>query len=538
MKFLITALFGLLTFSVGAQSTTTFNYATNSTAINNPERGFYRHTEVHSTNYTGLDQTTLNSYKSSNTTLLLRVFYLENFITSPISSSYLNAMQADFNKIRIAGLKCIVRFAYSDNTNGKLDASKAQILAHIAQLKPLLVSNVDIISSMQAGFIGTWGEWYYTDYFGMNPNATDYANRKEVVDALLSALPDSRMVQIRTPSLKQKTYNSTTALSQSQAFNKSNMARIGHHNDCFLASANDFGTYNNTSTEYSYLEQETKFTPMGGETCAVNEPRSQCPTALAEMQKFHWSYLNFDYHPTVISGFQSNNCFPEIQNRLGYRLELVNGTYPNSATIGESIALTLKIKNSGFASPFNERIVYLILRNTSTKQEYSFALATDPRFWSSGVQQTITESIQLPSTILSGSYQLFLSLPDSSVSIANRPEYAIRFANDATWESTTGYNNLLHTLTINNNTLGVVENQKSAFQLYPNPTDKELIIACENSNDLKVSAYNLLGQAIKLDSTRSANKTIVNTEGLSEGIYLIKLESNSVNETKKIIVKH
>jgi hypothetical protein len=538
MKFLITALFGLLTFSVGAQSTTTFNYATNSTAINNPERGFYRHTEVHSTNYTGLDQTTLNSYKSSNTTLLLRVFYLENFITSPISSSYLNAMQADFNKIRIAGLKCIVRFAYSDNTNGKLDASKAQILAHIAQLKPLLVSNVDIISSMQAGFIGTWGEWYYTDYFGMNPNATDYANRKEVVDALLSALPDSRMVQIRTPSLKQKTYNSTTALSQSQAFNKSNMARIGHHNDCFLASANDFGTYNNTSTEYSYLEQETKFTPMGGETCAVNEPRSQCPTALAEMQKFHWSYLNFDYHPTVISGFQSNNCFPEIQNRLGYRLELVNGTYPNSATIGESIALTLKIKNSGFASPFNERIVYLILRNTSTKQEYSFALATDPRFWSSGVQQTITESIQLPSTILSGSYQLFLSLPDSSVSIANRPEYAIRFANDATWESTTGYNNLLHTLTINNNTLGVVENQKSAFQLYPNPTDKELIIACENSNDLKVSAYNMLGQAIKLESTCSANKTIVNTEGLSEGIYLIKLESNSVNETKKIIVKH
>jgi hypothetical protein len=86
--------------------------------------------------------------------------------------------------------------------------------------------------------------------------------------------------------------------------------------------------------------------------------------------------------------------------------------------------------------------------------------------------------------------------------------------------------------------LGVVENQKSAFQLYPNPTDKELIIACENSNDLKVSAYNLLGQAIKLESTCSANKTIVNTEGLSEGIYLIKLESNSVNETKKIIVKH
>ena len=538
MRLSITVLLGLLTYFVNAQSTTTFNYSTNSTAINNPERGFYRHTEVHSSSYTGLDQATLNAYRSNNTTLLLRVFYLENFITTPISSSYLNSMQADFNKIRTAGLKCIVRFAYSDNTNGALDASKAQILAHIAQIKPLLVSNVDIISSMQAGFIGTWGEWYYTDYFGMSPNATDYANRREVVDALLTALPNSRMVQIRTPSLKQKTYNSTTALTQNQAFDKTNIARVGHHNDCFLASANDFGTYNNITSEYTYLEQETKFTPMGGETCAVNEPRSQCPTALAEMQKFHWSYLNFDYHPNVISGFQTNNCFPEIQNKLGYRFELVNGTYPNSVTTGGSIAISLKIKNSGFASPFNERTVYLILRNTSSKQEYSFALTTDPRFWASGVQQTIIESIQLPTSIIPGTYQLFLSLPDSSASIANRPEYAIRLANEATWESATGYNNLMHTLTINASTLGIDENKKATFKIHPIPTDKELIVVCDDINDLKIAAYNLIGQKIKLESTRSSDKLIINTESLSNGIYIIQLKNNNSTETKKIIVRH
>ena len=146
--------------------------------------------------------------------------------SSPISSAYLSAMQADFNKIRNAGLKCIVRFAYSDNdAAGQRDASKAQILAHILQVKPILNTNIDVISIMQAGFIGTWGEWYYTDFFGMSPTATDYANRKEVVDGILSALPVSRMVQIRTPSLKQKMYNSTSALTQSQAYSGTNIAQ-------------------------------------------------------------------------------------------------------------------------------------------------------------------------------------------------------------------------------------------------------------------------------------------------------------------------
>ena len=43
-----------------------------------------------------------------------------------------------------------------------------------------------------------------------------------------------------------------------------------------------------------------------------------------------------------------------------------------------------------------------------------------------------------------------LNLPDTSNNniIANRPEYAIRLANENTWEAATGYNNLNHTLTV------------------------------------------------------------------------------------------
>ena len=35
------------------------------------------------------------------------------------------------------------------------------------QLKPVLQKNEDVIFVLQAGFVGAWGEWYYTTHFGI-----------------------------------------------------------------------------------------------------------------------------------------------------------------------------------------------------------------------------------------------------------------------------------------------------------------------------------------------------------------------------------
>jgi hypothetical protein len=53
------------------------------------------------------------------------------------------------------------------------------------------------------------------------------------------------------------------------------------------------------------------------------------------------------------------------------------------------------------------------------------------------------------SGIPSGSYELLLKIEDSHASISDRAEYAIQLANNSTWESTEGLNNLQHTLIIN-----------------------------------------------------------------------------------------
>ncbi|MDD2986432.1 DUF4832 domain-containing protein [Flavobacterium sp.] len=545
MRTLFTFLSVLLCIVANAQ-TTTKSYSASTELFSNPERGFYKHTETHSTDYHLLTQSTLTNYRQNQKiTLILRVFYLEDFVNSAISQTYLNNMQTDFNRMRIAGIKCIVRFAYSDDESASpRDASKSTILAHINQLKPVLIANTDVISTFQAGFIGTWGEWYYTsqaDFGGYGYNSTtsltstNYTNRKNVIDAFLAAIPSTRAVQIRTPKFKQQLYNTTTPLPTGQAHSNSTLARIGHHNDCFLSSNSDVGTYSNVATEYPYLEQETKYLPMGGETCAVFESRTNCTTALQEMNRFHWSYLNLDYHPNVISGWQTNECFSEIQNRLGYRFELNNATLPTQITANSQLSVSFNLTNIGFSAPFNERYIYVVLKNTVTNQTYPIVMNANPRLWLG--TKTITENLPLPADIVPGSYKMYLHMPDIDSSIANRPEYAVRFANNAMWESTTGYNDLNHTVVINQ-ALGVAENSRLNVTLYPVPSDNVLHIEMDSVEDYRFTVYNSLGQEIKLNTTQNGNKVSMDTQSLSNGVYFIQFENGQTNDSRRFIVRH
>lgn len=56
-------------------------------------------------------------------------------------------------------------------------------------------------------------------------------------------------------------------------------------------------------------------------------------------------------------------------------------------------------------------------------------LKTDLRFWASDVITTISEVVSLPTGISTGSYKLFLNLPDSSALLSTVSLYSVRFAN-------------------------------------------------------------------------------------------------------------
>jgi hypothetical protein len=422
----------------------TVAYAQGDGAVTNPERGFYRHPQAAACDQAAFDQAELQSFRTDEgITLIMCMFYLRGFQSSPISAAALGLLQQQADTVRAAGLKMILRFAYTMSEAGD-DAPAAQVAAHLDQLAPFLASNSDVIYVMPVGFIGAFGEGRFTQNYGDVGviSAADWANRKAVSDKLLAVLPPGRMAQLRTPLFKRTMYG-TAPVSAAQAYAGGAAARLGHHNDCFLASDDDVGTYADPATEYPYLAADTAYVPMGGETCGPNPPRSSCPTALSELKMFHWSYLNIDFDPDNISDWTSGGCLPEIGNHLGYRLSLQSATVPEAAHPGASLPVSIAISNDGWAAPSNPRPVELWLRNVATGDIVRLPLdSADPRRWAAGTTVTVSQALAVPAGLAAGSYALLLALPDAAPALRARPEYAIRLANPNVWDAASGANDL------------------------------------------------------------------------------------------------
>lgn len=127
-----------------------------------------------------------------------------------------------------------------------------------------------------ATFCGS-GQWEYAAEYITVPDGKTVASmyfylmyRNVPFDSTRYALFDEVGVTVFNPH--------SVDVSDLNAFDGTELTRTGHHNDCFLASDTDFGTYSdgNIDAEKSYIEGETKYTIMGGETCQVNAPRSEC----------------------------------------------------------------------------------------------------------------------------------------------------------------------------------------------------------------------------------------------------------------------
>jgi hypothetical protein len=421
----------------------TVSYQADNSNFSNPERGFYFAHVMNASSPRVIDSTNVQRMKNENISVFKRIYNLNSFRNSSISSSYLDYIQRDLDVVRSNGLKVAIRFSYNFN-DGSSDASLSRVLGHIDQLGPVLRRNADIIAFLDAGFIGRWGEWHAS-----TNGLTSSSSKRQILDRLLSVLPSNRTVVLRYARDKKEMYGSS-AMSESQAFNGSNRARVGHKNDCFLASTDDQGTYwpmdsNSLNTQKNYLSQETLFTPQSGETCGWNPPRSDCPTALAELRRMHWSSLG-RLPSDFVSRWTSQGCYNDISKRLGYRYRLLSGVIPGSASRGGTLGVSLKMTNDGFAGIYNPRNLELVLRNRSTRQETRLTVSPgeDVRLFlpASGETKDLVMRVTLPSGLAAGDYDLFLNLPDPSSSLNRRASYSIRLANTNVWESSTGYNRL------------------------------------------------------------------------------------------------
>ena len=436
----------LLAMAAGAEAGTV-TYKASKADFANPERGFYiadgYDPDQGWTDPLDLDR--LRDARAKGMSLVHMYYVLGAYRTGPIAEGLIERVRDDLATARAAGVKVILRFSYNFGPIGAADASQAQILSHIEQLGPALAADADVIAIMEAGFIGTWGEWH------SSTNGLDNdASWRAVLTKLLDVLPEDRAVVVRTPRYKQGIFGTKAALTAAEGFGGSDRARTGAHNDCFLASVDDWGTYSSTKkavieAEKSYLGQDNLFVPQTGETCNADKeakPYIACKNALRDLARMRWSALNSDYHPAVLKRWRNEGCFSEIQRSLGYRFVLSKAEVPATAAAGGTLTVSLTVANQGWAAPYNPRPVELVLRNKATGARTALATGVDARSWSPGSTRTVSLSATVPSNMVGGSYQLLLSLPDPTPSLRARAEYAIRVANDGLWDAATGLNDL------------------------------------------------------------------------------------------------
>ena len=399
-------------------------YIYSDASLLNPERGFFTPYELPS-------PAGFSSVRITGNTLAHLNIYLNNYRESDLPKELLDGLQTNFEDIREAGIKAIIRFAYNKGPypDSEPDASKAQILKHIEQLTPLLQSNMDVIAWVEAGFIGAWGEWH-TSTNGLD----NIQDKQEILNAILAAIPN-RFVQVRYPANIIEMYPNPEDAVQ---------ARVAHHNDCFLSSETDVGTYERNGEitierDLAYLAELTRFTPMSGESCAPFPPRSECTNAVQEMELLHFSAINEAYHKGILRSWEEGGCLQEITDRMGYRLSLTSADFNEQVRPGGLLKLTVNINNSGFAALMNPRPVFIVLKGTDSLTLTKLEL--DPRAWQPG-DSSFTVSMRLPSKIKDGDYQLALWLPDEAEILQSNPQYAVQFANEGVWDEATGYNTL------------------------------------------------------------------------------------------------
>jgi len=482
----------------------------------NPERGFFDYVETFP-NSPILSPARLRAMRDESQTLIWALYSIGDFRDQDLPDSFLERLDADFASMREAGIKCVLRFRYALNMD-QPDAPLDVVLRHLDQLQPVLERNYDVIAVAQGGFIGAWGEWHAS-----SNDLTDLENMRAILFKFMDVLPE-RAIQIRYPKVKMDIFETSTGLTPEEAFTGTHKARAGHHNDCFLASRDDVGTYRIAPTwEKNYLNLETRFVPMGGETCRVQEgTRYYCETALQELAQMHWSYLNSDYYRGILDHWVEEGCMPEVKRRLGYRFVMKEGQFTSNVAPGGTFRFELDLENEGFASPYNPRGLQAVLRSTADPDEtYEVNLSDDPRFWMAGETQQLAFDLGIPEDIPTGPYSLHLFMPDPVDALRYRPEYAIRLANDEVWEEGTGLNSLQHVVNVQEGADGApyagsswfVEEEESVVSneqptvtpdgavlhpAMPNPSSQEATIRFElaRSASVKLDVYDAMGRRL------------------------------------------
>ncbi len=347
-------------------------------------------------------------------------------------------MQQVFDCAKELGLKLTVRFAYQNGMAGHGEASDDIMLGHMKQLRPLLEKNIDVIHVVEAGFLGSWGEWH---------SYKDFHNQTAILRGVLEMVPEPLFVQVRN-----ETYKNLILPTEPE------YARIGFHDDSFFGyryCAN--ADMNPGSDGWNQIIKESPYVPIGGETFWGYECNEEINgfDAIRQFSAFRqnsfsifhmfiedgagkgyeiekWTTLPITkewldsngliYSPNWFGedGTKERTVFEYVSDYMGYRIEAQSADIQGQLKPGGSVNVDFKLINYGFSAAFNMYSGFAVLDKDGNM--VAEVPAGDPATWNSRdpenyedparIVYTISAEVPMPSQ--AGEYQLAFYLRNSA----------------------------------------------------------------------------------------------------------------------------
>lgn len=398
---------------------TTLSYTPSNTVFSNPGRGFY--VQKDSAHVDRLDELT-----KQGITLVLLAYDLKEYVDRDISDEKLNELDQAFATLKTAGFKVIFRAAYGFDSSAEYGDpnSMDRILRHIAQIKPILTRYRNTLLSVQAGFLGPWGEWHHSN-LGDDEGIPTATVANALVEALCDAVPEEVSIAVRRPRFIRWLDPQRIDLN-----------RIAFHNDGLLASDSDLGTYDDPDytreEELSFMENRAFPVANGGEMPSVSS-FTEPSTTYSTFEHLQLTYLNRNYNKAVLADWATQsyhevNFLTLIQQKLGYRWFIRDARLPRHFRVNQKITLTVRLMNTGFAAiafPVHAELVLTFA--DGTQHVYP---VPDPNLQVLRPQSTINLSTSLTLPSSTDAFRVGIRFKQGTSNSAETTDIAIQLANE------------------------------------------------------------------------------------------------------------
>ncbi len=374
----------------------------------NPDRGFYTPQVIHF-------KTTAEEYKPyGNRFIHLRADISEfssnsrwgdsiNYnhgTTQDLTEGFLDSFRKYLDRVRAQNSTVIVRFSYDPWYNGswkyqsgfEMEPGQEWILRHIRQLAEVYDEYDDVITAVELGMYGPYGE-NHTSKISGSKNAGEalrelirHTKSIDLVARTAAVVAQAFEFSTQGDDRYAVTFRIDSPYFQAKADSSgADIYRVGLFNDGYLGTEYDYGTWGGSCDEsicreegVAWLEKYGANTSYGGEALTTANGYKKINTVeflSYEGFRTHTSYLNIQWNNNLIAEWKNttftprdpidsgySSAFKYIDDHLGYRYVLKEAYLIDSLGPKSDLPIRLKIQNVGFGNMIKSRPVTIVLR--------------------------------------------------------------------------------------------------------------------------------------------------------------------------------